>query len=342
MNLYRRIARMLSCHVFGVALLVMLCVTAATWGDRLRNVVETEQIPNFALSTLDGQEVTAESLRGKVVVLSIVSAEQASSEKAQAAVHELRLEMRRDDLAVLFVTADTTRVDYFRQFRDAAGVHEPLLLDHNRQLYGDLGIIVLPTTLVIDREGRLAKILSGHRSDYPDVLAAYVRHTLGLIDDAQLEQLLTTERFEHNRPLDRAARHRAAAALLRGKGLLADAENELRTALEIAPNHVDVLLDLASLKLVAQQVDEAATMVEQVLAADPGSRHGKLMRGIVLFYQGDYDAAEPALREVLLLNPDPARTHYYLGRIAEVRGDSARAIEHYRTAAERLLEDNGS
>lgn len=325
----------------GIGLLAALCLVVAARADRLRNIAEAETIPDFMLASLDGQEVTAQSLRGKVVVLVVVSAEQTSSEKAQMAAHELRVQLRRDDLAVLMATADTTRLDYFRQFRDAAGVHEPLLLDHNRQLYGDLGVIVLPTTLVVDREGRLVKIIAGHRSDYPDMLSAHVRRALGMIDDAELERLLTTERFEHNRPLDRAERHRAAAALLRSKGLRVDAEKELRTALGIAPDQADILLDLAALKLAMKQVEDAAAIVNQVLTADPASRQGKLMHGIVLFHQGDYDAAEPVLREALLLNPDPARTHYYLGRIAEIRGDKDAAITHYRTATERLLEGNG-
>ena len=70
---------------------------------------------------------------------------------------------------------------------------------------------------------------------------------------------------------------------------------------------------------------------------DPHHRRAKLIRGIVFFKEDQLDRAESLLTEALVLNPDPARTHYYLGLIAEKRGEPEKALEHYRQAIHRLL-----
>ena len=41
--------------------------------------------------------------------------------------------------------------------------------------------------------------------------------------------------------------------------------------------------------------------------------------------------------ELLLLNPDPVYTHYYLGLIRERQGDAAQAAVHFKEALARVL-----
>jgi tetratricopeptide (TPR) repeat protein len=150
---------------------------------------------------------------------------------------------------------------------------------------------------------------------------------------------LETESFRRDRPADRIARHRAAAQILWKSGMLADVENELRAALDIDPHHADAQLDLAALELARGQVTEAGEIVDDVLAANPYHRRGKLMYGVVLYRADKLVEAELALREALVLNPDPAQTHYYLGLIYEKKGDTAKALQHYRESLARLMED---
>jgi len=57
---------------------------------------------------------------------------------------------------------------------------------------------------------------------------------------------------------------------------------------------------------------------------------GKTENALELFRQGNLDAAEQLLLQVLPLTPDPARVHYELGRIHEQRGDSLKAITAFK------------
>lgn len=323
-----------------LVLLALLGLACPARADELRNIKVGQPVPPFALNTLAGRTLESAALRDKVLVLVYLSAEQKSSERALTIADALGKELRNEDVVIASMTADVTRVAHFRGQRDRLNIHRPLGLDVGRRVYGDLGLIVVPTTIVVDREGRLARVISSCKSDYEHVLRSYILHTLGKLDDAELASTLAAERYDRDRPAERIARRRAAARVLRKKGLLGDAENELIAALEINPTDTECTLDLAALRIDMEQFDEAGRLVEQARATDPDHRRAKLLRGIVLYHQDRLDDAQTLLAESLLLNSNPVRTHYYLGLIAERRGDQASAIRHFKESLDRLLREH--
>ena len=129
------------------------------------------------------------------------------------------------------------------------------------------------------------------------------------------------------------------ARLLREKGMYEEAERELRAALELDSDNVNIRLDLASLLLAVDRREEAGGMIDAVLTGQPDQRRAMLLHGIILFKEGKLDEAEPLFLELLVLNPDPARTHFYLGRIYEQTGDAEKALYHYREALVRFMGD---
>ena len=133
------------------------------------------------------------------------------------------------------------------------------------------------------------------------------------------------------------ARHRASAAAFIRSRLAADAERELRAALAIDAEHAGVRLDLAKLLIGGDRAAEARPIVEAVIAADAANRRARLLLGMAHYHLGDLDAAEKALTEASLYNADRVLTHYYLGRVAEQRGDMTAAATHYRVSVEAAL-----
>ncbi len=308
--------------------------------DELRRVRLGQAIPEFSLPTLDGKRVGHAELKDRSVIIVFLSAQQRRSEMAAADAQAVWRKLHRDDLELVFATADTDQAPYFRMQRDASRISRPLLLDADRRLYGDLGLVVLPTTIVIDPKWRLAHVISSYKSDYKHVLRAFAEHALGSLDAEGLRQRLETSTFDRDRPEHRIARHRAAARVLQSSGLTADAEKELRAALKIDAKHIDVQLDLAALLITRDRVKEAKALVTRVLAADAGHRRGRLIHGAVLYHGGELDQAEKVLTEALLFNTDPVQTHNYLGLTYERKGDTVKALEHYRQCLTRVLEDH--
>jgi tetratricopeptide (TPR) repeat protein len=308
--------------------------------DELRHIKPGQPIPDFALPTLDGDRLGRAELEGKTVILVYLSAQQRRSELAAAGALAVWRTLRRDDIALVFATADTDQPAAFRRHRAAANLSQPLLLDADRQLYGDLGLIVGPTTIVIDSQWRLAHVISSYRADYEHVLEAYVDHAQGRLNDEQLASQLEASTFQRDSTEQRIARHRAAAEVLRTSGLTAEAQRELQSALAIEPAHTGAQLDLAALLIRLDRPQDATALVAAVLRANPGQPRARLLNGIVLYHTGHLNESEAVLSEALIVNPDPVQTHYYLGLIWERKGDQARANEHFKKALSRLLEDH--
>jgi tetratricopeptide (TPR) repeat protein len=330
-------------------LAVCLCLGfagAPAAGDELRNLRRGEPMPAFTLVSSDGELINSAAYKGQVLVMVYLAGEQRSSElaaiDAQAVVRSFS-ETAEDPSAppvqLLFITADVVRKSYFQKFRADRGIDAPLALDADRSLYGKLGLIVFPTTVIINREGNLAHVISLHNPDYTHILDSNIRHVLALLSDAQLQERLKARPTAESSPKRVAAAHRALARQMREHGRLAPAREELLKSRELDPANVETRLDLADLEVALGNLDSGRQLVEAVIHENPGHRRAKEIRGILLFRSGHFAEAESTLVLALDLNPDPARIHYYLGAIYEQQGQTAKALEHYRRALDRLLHE---
>ena len=325
--------------VAATAVLGGACSARAS--DELRGLKPGEKLPEFELATVKGGTVGNQQWQDRVLVLVYLSAEQRNSERAAVDAERIVDGLEGRPVTLVFVTADVVYRSYFEKYFAEAELSSELALDGQRLLYSRLGLFVFPTTLVVDAEGRLSHVLSTRGTDYPHVLESYVLHALGDLSNDELKEKLTARSFDRGSPKSLAARHRAAARLLREKGLLDGAEQELRSALKLDGESVHTRLDLADLCLILGRTEECERIVDQVLGVDPRHRRARSLKGIVLFKKGKLDEAEAILTEALELNADPARTHYYLGQVYEQQGDQKKAIQQYRMAISRLLKEDG-
>ncbi len=296
-------------------------------------------VPHYQLFTRDGDPIEHDAHEDEVRVLIYLIAKQRGSERAVADASKVVKDLKGQPIHLVFVTADTDQADYFAEFWKEKGIDEPLSFDPHRTLYADLGLIAFPSTLIIDPNGKLIHSLSTHSPNYPYVLEGYIRHALGMLDEAELEVYLKARQLPTSSPASQAARHRTVARLMREKGLDEAAEKELDKALKLAPQSLDVRLDLAELYLHLGRIDDANAYIKQVQRVEAGHRHAMLLEGIVLFRQGKNEQARAVLTQALKLNPDPARTHYYLGLVYEAQGNKDQALSHYRQALERLFDE---
>ncbi len=307
--------------------------------DDLRNVKRGEPIPACKLPTLDASVVDSDALKGSVVVMVCVSANQRRSELAAMESSEVVREFAADHVKLVHVTADVVQKADFEKFRKERGIDAPLAFDADRAWYAKLGLIVFPTTVIISKEGKLANVISLHGGDYKHTLEAYIKHACGKINDEQLHQALEARASDDASPKSLASAHRALARSLREKGRLDAAKEELNKAREQDPENREIMLDFVELDIQMNNLDGADVLVDQVLKMQPDHRRAKQFQGIILYRRGNIDAAMVSLEESLKLNPSPEYAHYYLGRIYESKGDSAKAMEHYREALRHFVHD---
>jgi peroxiredoxin len=327
------------------ACLCLCCLASQAPADELRNLRRGEPMPAYRLVTSDGELVDSEAFRGKVLVMVYLAGEQRSSELAAMDARDIVNRFNDDagpdsePVTLLYITADVVRKAYFQRFRQDRGLDAPLALDADRSLYGKLGLIVFPTTLIVNREGNLAHVISLHNLDYDHVLDSNIRHVLELIDEEQLRERLKARPTAESSPRRVAAAHRALARQMREQGRLEAARDELIKSRQHDPANAEAMLDLADIDVALNRLEEAQTLVEAVLMENAGHRRAKEIKGLILYRQGNLAEAESILLDALNLNPDPARIQYYLGAIYEQQGHTAKALEHYRRALERLLKE---
>jgi tetratricopeptide (TPR) repeat protein len=321
----------------GLSVSLALLALASTGTDRLRNVAPGEPLPPFQDKTLGGSSLASKDLAGRAVVLVYLSAGQEQSEKALAAAHRVVTRLERDELALICMSADTSQTDELRALRQRLAIDEPLLLDEQRQYYGQLGLIAFPTTIVTSRDGKLLHVLASWTRSYEHHLDLYCRHALGELDEAALAGRLAVRPTSRDAGRAKADRHRSMAAILRSKGMGAAAVRELEQAVELDPDHAEAALELAELLVAEGQLEQAERRVVDLLQRRPNHPNAKLVQGLIGLRRGELERAEQLLTEALRLNPDPVRAHYYLGQLYERRGACQAALEHYRAALESAL-----
>lgn len=304
-----------------------------------RNARPGDPVPQISLTDLDGKVAKTAEWRGRPGVLIFVAAGQSSSERALRALQAARDTIAADNIGMLALTADAVQVPYFRELGHRAGLRIPVALDPGRDVYGRIGVIVLPTTLFYDKSGKLAFVISGYDLSYQNTAEAHLKLLAGRISADEHAQRLVTTRPGRDDQHDRADRLCRSAEFMRRRGLTTQAAAELEKAIEADPSYAPARLQLADLRALTGDLAGAEALVADVRKSDPRNRQAGLLLGTIRFRQGKLDEAQKLLEEALLLNPDPARTNYWLGRVFEARGAKDRAALHYRAAIEQLVPD---
>ena len=323
----------------GLALTAVLVSPGVLRADQLRNVQPGQPLPPLDAAGLDGKPLQSTDATGKVLVLVYLSARQKQSEEALASGHRVISNLGNPAVRLVFISADANEADYFRALRDRVMAHEPFALDEGRTYYGKLGLIVFPTTIIADKEGKLRHVLASWTRDYEYQLEMYCRHALGEFDDAELTRRLESKPADKDDVRARAERHRAVAGILREKGMADGALAELEQALAVDAGYTDAIVDTADILVGQGKLDEAEQRVQNLLSAQPAHHGAKLILGLIQLKRERLDEAEKLLKEAIAVNPDPIRARYYLGQLYERKGDFKLAAENYREALKRALKE---
>lgn len=317
---------------------VGISASVALAGD-LRNVKHGDPVPTIKLPAIDGSIVDTSTLRGSVIVIVCLAAEQRRSELAAAESAQVIREFASDKVKLLHVTADAIQKPYFEALRQQQNIEAPLLFDPDRSLYAKLGLIVFPTTVIVEPKGNLDSAISLHGSDYKTLLDANIRHALGELSDDQLKERIAAQPSSEASPKSAASAHRSLARLMREKGMPDSARAELGKALDLDPGNIEAQLDLADLNIASGDYPAADAALARVIADQPQHLRAREMQGECWFRQGKLDEARNALEATLELSPNPERAHYFLGMILERQGQEKEALQHYREALRIALHD---
>ena len=131
--------------------------------------------PDFSLADLEGNTVTLDQMRGKVVLLNFWGTWCGPCRKEIPDFINLMKKHKKDGLEIVGVTLTSGPPENIKAFADKWGINYKLLTDINGNetqtvtaLYGQATgkrITGIPTTFIIDREGVIQKRYVGPRSE---------------------------------------------------------------------------------------------------------------------------------------------------------------------------------
>jgi len=120
------------------------------------------EAPDFSLPTLEGQTVTLSALRGRVVFLNFWATWCPPCREEMPSIERLHRELKDQGLVVLGVDVDESPklvAKFIEDFR----LGFPVVLDAGSHVFSRYGVRGLPTTILIDRQGRVVGAAVGPR-----------------------------------------------------------------------------------------------------------------------------------------------------------------------------------
>lgn len=167
--------------VLALALLGTLFALAqpASAGETPQNfaVHETPKpLPEIRFEDGDGQPRALANFSGKVVLLNVWATWCIPCRKEMPTLDRLQAELGGPDFEVIALSIDRAGPEVVRKFFGEIGIeHLALHIDASSKAMFTLGVVGLPTTLLIDREGKeVGRLIGPAEWDSPE-MAAFIR-----------------------------------------------------------------------------------------------------------------------------------------------------------------------
>jgi thiol-disulfide isomerase/thioredoxin len=162
----------------ALSLLTLLCMAPAAaqlplpeLSHELTRLSTPIQAPDFQLEDMDGEKYSLESYRGKVVILNFWATWCPPCRREIPSMEALYQAFRDEAFAILAINEWETE-DHVFAFMGQLPVEPgfPILLDLDSAVATSFGVKGLPTTLLLDPQGRIVyRAVGGRDFDHPEV-----------------------------------------------------------------------------------------------------------------------------------------------------------------------------
>ncbi|MBX3623587.1 MAG: TlpA family protein disulfide reductase [Rhizobacter sp.] len=156
-------------------LLGALLLAAATWSSAA--VPVGANAPDFTLKTLNGPNMRLQEQRGKVVLVNFWATWCGPCRKEMPHLNRIADKYKSSGLVLLGVNID----EDVRNAAEVAGklkVSFPVLLDTDKAVSKMYDLNSMPSTMVIDRSGKVRYVHRGYQDGYEDTYDQQIRELL--------------------------------------------------------------------------------------------------------------------------------------------------------------------
>jgi len=328
---------------YGLTMAVCVLAALASPAWSVTELRRGDPAPAWSLKNLEGEAVKLEAMRDRIVVL--VFGELFHDRSLQACrelepiVRDLRLGGQNVE-ALLIVAQEAQAQDLRRRAVDA-GVRFGVLHDPARQAFGAYQVAVMPSIVVIDKQGRIVHAVAGLLGRWADLVRDSLRYAAGQITAEQFGALFAAH--PATAPSDNQVRAQRIAQLakqLARRGMDDAAMEKYAEAIKLDADPPAPHVELGILHLKHRRLAAAEAEFRVVLNDRPAFTEALLGIAFVQVQRGgaELGLAERTVRGVLAANPSLPRAHYLLGLVQEQQGKAEDAAASFKKAAQFLLE----
>jgi Flp pilus assembly protein TadD len=327
--------------IFVCALTTTAVFSSGSGHSALRKMKLGDTMPEFSLPDSEGNVFTYEHDRKRVLAVVFLSASQKQSRGAAADIRETLADLRAkaEPFDLVGIMTGPATGDLLESTDSKPSF--PILIDSQYKLWGKLGIIAMPTVLIIAKDDKASWIRAGYGYDFAPALRSNLSYALGIAGTDAPEDGVKAEALANNTTASRVKRHLRMAKILQTKGRFDSAIAEVRKAQALDPNGLEPVLELGELFCRAGKGKDALENVRTVEAsARPDKARLLLISGWARRLIGDLERAQKDLLDATRLDPKSTRGHFELGQVYRAKGDKDKALEAYHRALTLLLGDS--
>lgn len=155
-----------------IVLMLLPCVTA-----HASDMVPGSLAPSFTLKSLKEKNLSLQEYRGQVVMINFWATWCGPCRQEMPALNALYEKYRHAGFVLLGVNVDAEPANAARMV-DSLRVTYPILFDRDKKASVLYQIKAMPTTVLIDRDGKVRHIQKGYRTGYEDMYQEQVKGLL--------------------------------------------------------------------------------------------------------------------------------------------------------------------
>lgn len=332
--------------VFGISISLILSFQGVGEANSFpfRAVKIGDSLPAVTLRNFKSQqEVSLGSFTGKTLVIIFfgadIPAKKERSVKTLKKIEGLASFMESKGVVVLAVDVQGDPADVINEVISSSDISTDVYVDVDRSAYGGVGIFVMPSVLLVSKDGAIVSGL-GYSHDLAKRLRGEVEIMLGEKTREQFVEELNPPKVSEESEEERgAARHFNLGMTMEERGQKSSAVREFKKAISLAPDMGKAYINLGCLQFDEKQIAEAKISLSKGMGLEPDSDAGRICLARIQAEEGDVDGAIDELEFMMFRNYRSEKLHYLLGRMLEKKGDPAGAMSEYRKAYE-LLQNN--
>lgn len=342
---------------WALLLALALCALAAP-ASALDGIQVGMTAPLVKLKDLQGKEVAlADQREANAVVVVFWATWSDNSPAMLERLERLYRKHKKEKLRVLAVNVEKQQPDAqdlaeIKKMVQRLGLSFSVLMDEGLKTFREYGVVAVPSTVVVDREG----VIRGEMASFPLALR---EELFDLIDAlAEKRELKKREEAVGYQPAPRAVRYYNLARAMIGRGMSDAVDENLKKSIAADPKFVLPLLLLAKLYRERAETEEAieyrgaavvtasfkaerekylreaAQLAQAALTLAPQSPAAVTEEALVLLATGKKDAARNRLSQAIKVESSYTPAHFFMasllvrdGRIKEGEAEFQKALQ---------------